>query len=261
MNYFTQQSIELANQKDYLDQLFRVYPLSPDSIRSVPQNIWDEIERAYYGFDNVALFKALLNLKLFPVKDSYVPFFRRDITAIERNPCTINRICGRVREMGIDKLWEKISEPKETNRQIGPLFRRWLESGALGLVPVDINAFMSNNENAILQGSDSTLKDFASQYLGFERSDNKGLDFIGRFHNIYVVGEAKFISDEGGHQNDQFLDAMTTLKTPTRSNVKTVAILDGVLYLLSRKKMYSTISSQDVNVMSALVLRDYLNSI
>lgn len=33
MNYFTKISIDLANQKDYLDQLFKVYPLSPDSIR------------------------------------------------------------------------------------------------------------------------------------------------------------------------------------------------------------------------------------
>ena len=33
MNYFTQQSIELANQRNYLDLLFSVYPLNPDSIR------------------------------------------------------------------------------------------------------------------------------------------------------------------------------------------------------------------------------------
>lgn len=32
MNYFLNQSIELANQRDYLDQLFRVYPMSPDNI-------------------------------------------------------------------------------------------------------------------------------------------------------------------------------------------------------------------------------------
>ena len=28
MNIWTQRSIELANQHDYLDQLFKVYPLS-----------------------------------------------------------------------------------------------------------------------------------------------------------------------------------------------------------------------------------------
>lgn len=40
MNYYTQLSIELANQRDYLDQLFRVYPLSPDFIREIDNNVW-----------------------------------------------------------------------------------------------------------------------------------------------------------------------------------------------------------------------------
>lgn len=261
MNYFTQKSIELANHRDYLDRLFHVYPLTPDSIRSIDYKIWHEIEKAYNSFDNVALFKALLKLDLFPVKDSYVPFFRRNISAIQLNPQTVNRICGRVREMGIDKLYEKISEPKETNRQIGPLFRRWVESGALGISPIGFDDFISNNDDAILYGSDKSLKDFAADYLGFKRDDDKGLDFIGRFNNTYVIGEAKFISDEGGHQDVQFLDAMTTLGTPTRSNVKTVAILDGVLYRKSRTKKYKTITTQDVNVMSALVLGEYLHSL
>ena len=105
------------------------------------------------------------------------------------------------------------------------------------------------------------LRDFAANNLDFYRQDNKGLDFIGRFNRTYVIGEAKFISDEGGHQNDQFLDAMTTLKTPTRPDVKTVAILDGVLYIPSRKKMYKAITADNVNVLSALLLRDFLYSL
>ncbi|MBR3883844.1 MAG: hypothetical protein IKJ31_03695 [Bacteroidaceae bacterium] len=39
------------------------------------------------------------------------------IIKIDRNPQTINRICGRVRELGLDKIYEKCTEPKETNRQ------------------------------------------------------------------------------------------------------------------------------------------------
>lgn len=261
MNYFTEQSIILANQKDYLDQLFRVYPLAPDSIRTVPDAIWKEIESGYVSDDNEKLFRALLKLKLFPVKDGYVPYFRKDKSAIERNPQTVNRICGRVRELGLDVLYGKISEPKETNRQMGPLFRRWLESGVLGLKPVGVDEFCSNTDNAILRGCDSFLKNFALTELDFFREDDKGIDFIGRFNKTYVIGEAKFLSDEGGHQNDQFLDAMTTLKTPTRADVRTVAILDGVLYIPGQKKMYRAITSQDVNVMSALLLRDYLYSI
>ena len=256
MNYFTEQSIELANQRDYLDQLFSVYPLSPDSIRTIDKDIWNRIVTNYNNSNNVELFKALLELDLFPIKDGYVPYFRRDKSAIDRNPNTVNRICGRVRELGLDRLYEKCTQPKETNRQMGPLFRRWVESGTLGYFPVTEETFMSNNNNAILSGSDSQLMNFAQKHLGYKR--NKGIDFIARCNNTYIIGEAKFISDEGGHQNDQFLDAMTTVMEKTAKNVINIAILDGVLYIKSKKKMYSEITTKDVPIMSALLLRDFL---
>ena len=259
MNYFTQQSIELANQRNYLDLLFSVYPLSPDTIRKIDMNVWSRIEKHYNSTNNIELFRALLDLKLFPIKDGYVPYFRRDKSAIERNPQTVNRICGRVRELGLDGLYEKCTQPKETNRQMGPLFRRWIESGTLGLFPVEETEFTNNSNNAILSGSDKQLKTFANKHLGYTR--NKGVDLIARFNNKYVIGEAKFISDEGGHQNGQFLDSMTTLETPTANNVINIAILDGVLYIPSEKKMHTEITTKDVPVMSALLLRDFLYSL
>lgn len=260
MNYFTEQSIELANQRNYLDQLFAVYPLSPDSIREIDPALWQRIEQSYNSLDNVALFNSLLDLDLFPIKDGYVPYFRRDRSAISRNPNTVNRICGRVRELGLDRLYEKCTQPKETNRQMGPLFRRWVASGTLGLYPVSEDEFTATYDNAILDGSDTQLKMFAVNNLGYTRLD-KGIDFIARFNNKYVIGEAKFISDEGGHQNDQFLDAMTTLRTSTREDVINIAILDGVLYIPGRKKMYKEITTNDIPVMSALLLRDFLYSL
>lgn len=260
MNYFTEQSIELANQKDYLDQLFTVYPLSPDSIREIDTGIWNRVETCFKQHDNIGLFESLLELDLFPIKDGYVPYFRRDRGAIRRNPMTVNRICGRVRELGLERLYERCTQPKETNRQMGPLFRRWVASGTLGLFPVSEDIFTSSDDNAILDGSDAQLKQFAINNLGYSRED-KGIDFIARFNSKYVIGEAKFISDEGGHQNDQFLDAMTTLRTQTMKNVINIAILDGVLYIPSRKKMYREITMNDIPVMSALLLRDFLYSL
>ncbi len=261
MNRYTKLSIDLANQKNYLDELFRVYPLEPDTIRSIADEVWTKIESAFNSNDNIALLKTLLELKLFPIKDGYVPYLRKDKSAIERNPRTVNRICGRVRELGLDRLYEKITEPKETNRQMGPLFRQWIASGTLGVKPCEVETFLSSKTDAVLSGSDSVLKDFATSYLGFQRYDGKGLDFIGRFNNKYVIGEAKFITDEDGHQNDQFLDAMTLLKTRSRRDVIKVAILDGVLYIPGKKKMYTSITSKNVNVMSALLLRDFLYSL
>lgn len=259
MNLFTQYSIELANQRDYLDQLFSVYTLAPDSIRELDESLWNKIEASYLSGDNRALFENLLKLPLFPIKDGYMPFFKKDLSAVNRNPQTVNRICGRVKELGIDDLYERISQPKETNRQMGPLFRRWVNSGILGLAPVSADEFSKNNNNAILDGSDKQLQEYAAKHLGYTR--NKGLDFVGRFNGKYVIGEAKFISDYGGHQNDQFLDALATVKTPLNKNVVSVAILDGVLYIKSKNKLFKTITSADLPVFSALLLRDFLYSL
>lgn len=195
MNYFTELSIKLANQRNYLDQLFSVYPLAPDSIREIDSILWNSIEINYKNGNNIELFKALLKLEAFPIKDGYVPYFRKDKTAIQRNPATVNRICGRVREIGLDGLYEKCTQPKETNRQMGPLFKNWIRTGVLGVTPMPVDCFLSTTDNAILDGSDKLLMEFAKEYLGYQR--NKGLDFLGRFNGTYVIGEAKFISDEG----------------------------------------------------------------
>ena len=50
----------------------------------------------------------------------------------------------------------------------------------------------------------------------------------------------------------------------TNYKVKTIAILDGVLYIKSRNKMYTMISENfgdDDIIISAVLLRDYLYSI
>jgi len=152
MNYWTQLSIEYANQRNYLDDLFSVYPTIPNGIRDLNKDLWKEVETSFNEKDNVKLIENLLKLELFPIKDSYVAYLKRDKSSIKRNPKTIDRLSGRIYEMGLDKIFEKASEPKETNRQIGPLFRRWLNKGSLGIQPVPLKEFLANNDNAILDG-------------------------------------------------------------------------------------------------------------
>lgn len=253
-------SIDYANQRSYLDDLFQVYPTIPDGIRDIDQDLWKNIEKAFNSKDNKNLILTLLKLDLFPIKESYVAYLKRDPSALDRNPKTINRICGRLYEMGLDKIFEKSSEPKETNRQIGPMFKDWLNKKVLGLQPVDLNSFISSSNDAILKAGDRVMMDFAKSELNYNR--NKGLDLIARFNNKYVIGEAKFLTDMGGHQNTQFEDAIATIE---ERNVKAiqVAILDGVLYIPGRSKMFLYVSNEymDYNIMSALVLREFLYSL
>lgn len=260
MNYWTELSIEYANQKSYLDDLFQVYPTIPEGIREINTERWTNIETSFNENNNHDLIKELIKLKLFPIKDSYIAYLRRDRTAIDRNPQTVNRICGRLYEMGLDMIFARCTEPKETNRQIGPFFKRWLDKGILGIPPVGLDEFIATNNNAVLKGSDAQLMEFARNNLNYQH--NKGLDFIGRFNQKYVIGEAKFLTDFGGHQNAQFNDAISTIKAEG-VNAILIAIPDGVLYLKGNNKMYRDITTtySEYNIMSSLVLREFLYQI
>ncbi len=254
MNMWTEASISLANQRNYLDLLFRVYPTIPEDCREIEQDIWNRIEQAFNARNTQDLISNLLRLELFPIKDSYVAYLKRDPGAIARNPETVNRLAGRIFDLGLNRLYENCSAPKETNRQIGPLFKRWVNSGALGIMPVPYDDFINAGGNAILDGSDAELMRFSREHLGYNR--NKGLDFLGKFNGRYVIGEAKFLTDFGGHQNAQFADAMSTLDADC--NAVKVAILDGVLYIPGHHKMFKEATDRNACIMSALVFRDFL---
>ena len=253
-------SIEYANQRSYLDDLFQVYPTIPEGIRDINAEFWKGIETAFEKRDNAVLLENLLKLDLFPLKDSYVAYLKRDKESLGRNPATVARLCGRLYEMGLDEIYSRSSEPKETNRQIGPLFKRWLKKKSLGIKPLKLNEFLEVKGNAVLDASDAQMMAFAREHLNYKH--NKGLDFIGRFNGKYVIGEAKFLTDFGGHQNAQFNDAIATIKAKNVKAVK-VAILDGVLYIKSNNKMHKDITGKlkSENILSSLVLREFLYQI
>ncbi len=240
-----------------MDDLFQVYPTIPEGIRDVDGGLWENVEKAFKKRDNVALLESLLKLDLFPIKDSYVAYLKRDKEALKRNPATVDRLCGRLYEMGLAAVYSRASEAKETNRQIGPLFRRWLRRKSLGVQPVRAEEFLNTKGNAILDASDAEMMAFAREHLNYKH--NKGLDFIGQFNGKYVIGEAKFLTDFGGHQNAQFNDAIATMKARGVKAIP-VAILDGVLYIKGNNKMYKDVIGKLKNesIMSALVLREFL---
>ena len=264
MNFWTKKSIEFANQKNYLDELYKVYPISPNLRRELDPKLQSDIETAFEQRDNELLIKKLLQLDLFPIKDSYVAYLRRDSSSIKRNPQTINRIAGTIYEMGYDAVIEKCTEPKETNRQIGPMFKYWLDKKTLGVnVYKNVSDFLRNpKENAVLNVSDAEMANFAVKYLGYERE--KGLDFLARFSNKYIVGEAKFLTDFGGHQNAQFDDAVSTITSNFHSaklnaEVIPIAIMDGVLYIKGNHKLYRYLENHEEQIIiSSLLLREFL---
>ncbi|WP_373796064.1 restriction endonuclease [Neisseria dentiae] len=265
MNLWTRKSIDLAAQSNYLDQLYRVYPMSVNLRRELSESTQNKIRTHLNNQDGENLLNILLKQEIFPIKDSYVAYLKRDKTAIKRNPATVSRLAGLLIEMGFDEILDKTTIPKETNRQIGPLFKNWISSGVLG-VPItdDVEKFLSHQGNIAFNTSDKAMQNFAKYYLGYRHE--KGLDFIAKFNNKFIIGEAKFLTDFGGHQNAQFNDAITTMRAPLAESdytVQTIAILDGVLYIKGRNKMFRDLSGFKDNevVISAVLLRDYLFSV
>ena len=98
MNKWTELSVEYANQRSYLDDLFQVYPTIPEGIRDINKNVWEEVEKSFKEKNNDLLIRQLLKFELFPIKDSYVAYLKRDKSSIERNPKTVDRLSGRIYE-------------------------------------------------------------------------------------------------------------------------------------------------------------------
>lgn len=263
MNIWTQKSIELASQSNYLDLLYKVYPMSVNLRRELGPTVQHEIERAFNSGEDRKLLAILLKQEIFPIKDSYVAYLKRDKSAVDRNPATVERITGMLRDMGLDEIIDRASAPKETNRQIGPLFKRWVDSGSLGVKKTsDPVEFLSYEGNVVFSANDAMMQEFARNNLGYVHS--KGLDFIAKFNGKYVIAETKFLTDFGGHQNAQFNDAISTMRSelqPTDRHVISIAILDGVLFIQGKNKMYKEITnnfSDSEVIISTVLLRDYL---
>ncbi len=266
MNIWTKISAELAQQRNYLDELYKVYPITPNLRREISEKNEIAIRQAFEDRNNEKLVMELLKLELFPIKDSYVAYLRKDKKAIKRNPQTINRIAGNLFQMGIEEIIEKCTEPKETNRQMGPMFKQWIDKGTLG-APVIKNGdeFLNCNENCIFNSSDAEMQKFAKKYFGFKRE--KGIDFIAKFNNKYVIAETKFLTDFGGHQNGQFNDAVRTMQSSFEekkvdNEIIPIAIMDGVLYIQGKSKMYRYLQEHTEQIIiSSLILREFLYSI
>ena len=260
MNIWCQKSIELATNENYLDRLQTIYSVQKNPKRPINKETKEKIEYAYLNKDKITLLEECFAADVAPIKDSYIGFLKQDKSAFERNPETIDRIFQEIYALGIDQIIQNMERPAESNRQMGQRFRNWVESGALGIkVSQSKDEFLSSSEDMVLGGSDKSLGLFARVNLGYGRQT--GLDFLCRVNGIYVIGEAKFISASGGNQNNQFNSALSifsSITTTTKFKVCPIAILDGVIYLMGKNKFTATLERTNENIMSALLLKDFL---
>ena len=282
MNKWIEKSFDLYNDYGYLDQLTEIYPMNKNKKRPLEPRIKKELKESFEKRNNQKLFKILLKLDKFPIKDSYKAFFDRCKKSetdeiIKKNPETINRICQRIYKVGYENMIKGIEVPIETNRQLGPMFNKWTIKKYNSESSFD-TFFNSQKYLTVLNASDDKLTKFVEKKLNInlpKKSDGspKGLDLVAKVNtnndSFFVIGEAKFLTDFGGHQNAQLNDALDLIRSIQYKNngsykVIPISILDGVCWIKSKNtKMQKRLRglNEDKIAISALLLDDFFASL
>lgn len=254
MNTWTKKSIELARKPGYLDALGAIYVMNINPSRPLTEEVEKKIREAFHNRKNKELVHLLIQNEVFPVKDSYVGFLRLNPAAIDQNPITINRISERLYSLGIEALLKEATRPKETNRQLGHSFKKWLPQ--LGYPVLNVEEFANTRGVAILAGGDAQLAKYAREKLGCELS--KGIDFVLKKGKNHIIGEAKFLTTPGGEQDRGFDDASNFIKGKLRPNVKRIAVLDGYIWVERTGGLHNKIVMNNLDIFSALLLPEYI---
>lgn len=260
MNIWANKSFKIAKGKGYLDKLSKIYPVDDGTGEIVPvdNKIIKHIKQLFTSKKREELLLYLLDFKRFPFDDPYVGFLRHDIKAIKNNPQTINRLWVKLTNLGLVEIIQGISRPKSASRKFGQYFSNWLKTEFPTLSEKDF--ISSKKKIAVLSGGDVSLQKFAKDNLGYSRS--KGLDFVVKVKNNFVIGEAKFVSHSGGTQDKSVREAIDFVSgVKVNQNVLKVAVIDGVPWVGS-SSLYKSLKDLDIdrNVMSALLLKKFFKS-
>lgn len=255
MNYWSNRTLELVTTGDYLDALQNIYP-HEEGQRQVDDTVLESIATSFTEQNYIQLLDKLLGLEKFPYKDSYVAFLRKDRTAIERNPRTVERIWQVLYKMGLDKVLDGIKQSKEANMRRGPQFMNWARTNFNVLSLSDFEK--SKQGIAILGGNELEAKNFCNVKLGIAVS--KRPDLVAKVNNKYVVGEAKFLSSTGGNQGTGFEDGIKLASNSYGSAYK-IFVLDGIHWIEKGSAQHKIIESSNTTVLSVLLLKEYFQSL
>lgn len=261
MNEWVKKSIELAKSEFYLDNLLEIYPPEEISREVKIEEKAPALKQLFQEKDNINLIKELIRLKKigfkFPIENPYVSFLTHYEDAIYKNPLTVKKICEKLYEMSYNELKEKLEYPKKPSRRIGPMFRSWLKNNFDFL---DKDEFDKSKNIAFLEGGDKFLKEYAEKELKCKFSIlSKGLDFLAKIDDRYIIGTAKFITDFGGSQDNQFMEAIRFIKeTKCSKNIMKVAVIDGVIWLNKKLELKLKNLAENEFCFSVLLLKKFI---
>ncbi|MEM3036354.1 MAG: hypothetical protein QXS18_06090 [Thermoplasmata archaeon] len=264
MNKWVKESERLAKGDSYLDRLMEIYP--PDELTRgiIASGDIKRLKEIYERKKCKELIAELIRLMKqefrFPLDHPYIGFLSHYPDAIDKNPKIVSQICNRLLNLEFREIIEKLESPKSASRRMGPMFRNWLKNN---FKFVDYNVFETCNEMVFLTGGDRTLKDYATEKLKCKfHKLTKGLDFLIKFRDRFIIGTAKFITRLGGSQTNQFNEAIRLIKeTACPSNILKIAIIDGVAWIDNRMRQSLETFKKGEFALSALLLKKFLNEV
>lgn len=282
LNYWTRKTLDLATNSNYLDRLLEIYPAKLPPGRPLPDNIRQTIVNLYHEGKYEELAVLLINLKdrnyPFPIEHPYAALLRhlgrrQRYSVIKRNPRIIKELADLLVSIGLNNILRGVERPKDINRTLGVAFKTWVNKKFTNPLFRVVNEYTllptcSNNEICIYAGPDEKIAEFIKLYLRLKEPSERFFDrdIIAKVKDLYVIGEARFLSTPGGSQSrdlDNTLRFVETMENITRNTtdvkVKGIALIDGVVWFFSSYvKQIMQRAINDRVVMSALFLEEYL---
>lgn len=262
LNPWILRSIELFENAPYLDALLEVYPLES----AIPIHLEERLKRriisAHQGRQTNELISILQKEIKFPYDEPLAYLIKEVQNCLRSNPDQMHRIANTLYAMTADELITHLESAPKLNTQMGPMFANWLRNEFNLLNMEDFQE--SKSGIFVLSSSEEEGKSFVNNVLG--QNLRKRPDLVSKANETYIIGEAKWIGRSGGNQNNQVRDVLDFCREQ-RGAVIRVGIIDGFPW--ATRKINNSIINDKVNVMvqefpydvvSALILKDYLNS-
>jgi hypothetical protein len=263
LNEWVLRSIELFENTPYLDNILEVYPLESSRPNRIGERLRRRIINAHQDRRTDELIQILQGQIKFPY-DEPLWFLMKNIgNCLQNNPQQKLRIAESLYSLTADEVVFKLEEAPKLNTQMGPMFTAWLRRNFNLL---NLNEFEQSYEGVfILNSSEQEGKDFVNDVLN--QNVSKRPDLVAKVNNRYVIGEAKWIGSPGGNQNKQIVEVINLCRDQ-RGNVIRIGIIDGYPWATQNsdggtlyEKTAVMTQECEYNLISALLLEDYLNSI
>jgi hypothetical protein len=262
LNQWVLKSIELFENTPYLDNILAVYPLQSARPTRLNDNLRRRIISAHQARRTNELITILQTEVKFPYDEPLWYLMKNIQGCLNNNPQQIQRIADSLYSMTADETVFRLESAPKLNTQMGPMFTNWLRNN-FSLLNVD--EFTSSTQGVhILNSSEQEGKNFVNNVL--LQNVDKRPDLVAKVNETYIIGEAKWIGSPGGNQNKQVVEVINLCRDQ-RGNVIRIGIIDGFPWAtktitqgIINDKTVVQVQESEYDIISALLLNDYLNS-